>query len=343
MSRERLRIIDANLNRIGEGLRILEDLARFGLNDAELTGRLKDMRHDLLTTDLDFQRRLLEARDSAGDVGAGIEEERERDLPTAVVANARRVQEALRVLEELAKDAGLDSERFKQARFGVYELEQALLLRLLRQDRIKRLPGVYAIIDTQALGGRSHLEATRQAVRGGATAVQLRDKLSTRKELLEVARQLKGLCAEHNALFIINDYLDLALATDADGVHLGQDDLPVEVARRLLPMDRLIGCSTRTVEQAVSAERDGADYVAVSSIYPTRSKEKAVVVGVERLRQVRKAVSLPVVAIGGITRDNAAEVIAAGASSVAVIGALLGASDIEAATREMAGIVEAKP
>ena len=321
---------------------MLEDLARFVLNDPDLTLRLKDMRHQLLTTDFEFQQQLLQARDSAGDVGASIEEKRERDLPTTVVANARRVQEALRVLEELAKDTGLDSKGFKQARFNLYELEQRLLSRLLRQDKRQRLSGVYVIIDTQALRGRSHVEAARQAIRGGATAVQLRDKLSTKRELLPVAQQLKSLCAENNVLFIINDHLDLALASDADGLHLGQDDLPIRVARKLLATDKLLGCSTRTVEQAIAAEREGADYVAVGSIYPTPSKETAVAVGLERLRQVRQAVSLPVVAIGGITRDNAAEVIAAGASSIAVISAVLHAEDIEKATRELAAKVEAK-
>ncbi len=338
--RQVLRIIDANLDRIGEGLRLLEDLARFALNDASLTRQLKDMRHDLLISDWQFQQRLLQARDSAGDVGADIEaagEEKERELPIMAVANARRVQEALRVTEELAKATNLDPGKFKQARFKLYELEQALLSRLLRQDKIRRLPGLYAIIDTQALRGRSHVEATSQAIQGGATVVQLRDKQLSKTELLPIAQHMKSLCAEHNVLFIVNDYLDLALATDADGVHLGQDDLPVRVTRKLLAMDKILGCSARTVEQAIAAQADGADYVAVGSIYPTTSKETAVVVGLERLRHIRQAVPLPLplVAIGGITKDNATEVIAAGASSVAVISALLHAENIKEAAREI--------
>lgn len=341
ISRQTLRIIDANLNRIGEGLRVLEDLARFVLGDAELTRELKDLRHKLLATDLEFQQRLLEARDPAGDVGADIKEATERELPVAVIANARRVQEALRVMEELAKDTGLDSERFKRARFSLYGLEVALLSRLLRRDKTSRLSGVYVIVDTQALGGRSPTEAAGQAIRGGATVIQLRDKRLPRRELLEVARGLKELCAGQGVLFIVNDYLDIALASDADGLHLGQDDLPVKVARRLLAMDRLIGGSARTVEQAMTAESEGADYIAVGSIYPSPSKESPVV-GLERLRQIRQAVSLPLVAIGGITGGNAAEVIAAGAVSVAVISAVLLAPDIEKATREMAGSLGGK-
>ena len=338
-----LRIIDANLNRIGEGLRLLEEITRFILNDAGLTQQLKNMRHDLLTSVWPLQQQLLQARNSNGDVGARMEvpgEEKEKELPVLVVSNARRVQEALRVMEEMAKTTGLDSDKFKQARFDLYELEKTLLARLLRQDKVKQLVGLYVIIDTQALKGRSHIEAAGQAIRGGAAVIQLRDKMTGKKELLPIAHQLKDLCAEHNALFIVNDYLDLALAADADGLHVGQDDLPVRSARGLLAMDKIIGCSTRTVDEATTAESDGADYIAVGSMYPTSSKEMAVVVGLERLRQIKQVVSLPLVAIGGITGDNTAEVIAAGAVSVAVISAVLQAEDIEVATRELVDKLE---
>ena len=142
--------------------------------------------------------------------------------------------------------------------------------------------------------------------------------------------------------FIINDYLDLVQATDADGLHLGQSDLPTGVARKLLPMNKILGCSVGSLDQAIAAESEGADYIAVGSIYPTTSKETAKVVGVDRLRQVRQAVTLPVVAIGGITRDNVAEVMAAGADSVAVISAILQAEDVEKATREIVNALQHK-
>jgi len=342
-----LRVIDANLNRAGEGLRFLEDVARLVLDDSVLTQQLKTMRHELLRGDWPFQQQLLEARNSEGDVGINIEvhgEEKQRELPIMVVANARRVQESLRTIEELAKSPevtrGLDSERFKQARFNLYTIEQALLSKLLRQGKIQQINGLYVIIDTQALGNRSHIEAATQAIRGGASTIQLRDKLLGKKELLPTAQKLRNLCTEHSVLFIINDYLDLALAAEADGLHLGQDDLPIKVARKLLPMDKILGCSTRTVEQAIAAESEGADYIAVGSIYPTSSKEETKVVGLDRLHQIRQAITLPVVAIGGINKDNVGGVMTAGADAVAIISAILQAEDIEAAARQIVDKLE---
>ncbi len=342
ISKPTLRIIDANLNRIGEGLRLLEDLARLQFNDAGLTQQLKTMRHDLIRSDWSFNQQLLQARNSAGDVGVDIEvpgEEKQRELPIMVVANSRRVQESLRTLEELSKipeaTAKLDPEKFKQARFELYTIEQSLLSRLLRRDKTKHIAGLYVIIDTQALKGRRHLQVAKQVISGGARVIQLHDKLLSKKELLAIAHELRNLCAEHNVLFIINDYLDIALAADADGLHLGQDDLPIKVARQLLPIDKILGCSVTSVDLAITAESEGADYIAVGSIYPTTSKETATVVGLAMLRQVRQTISLPLVAIGGINQGNAPEVIAAGANSVAVISAILDAESPEEAARQI--------
>ena len=348
-SRQRLRIIDANLNRIGEGFRLLEDLARLVLNDAALTQQLKTMRHELVTSDWPSYQQLLQARNAEGDVGINIKapgQEKPRELPIIVTANARRVQESLRTIEELAKlpdiAPKLNSEKFQQARFNLYTIEQRLVSKLLRQDKVKHLPGLYIIIDTQALKGHSHIEVAKQAIQGRAKTIQLRDKLGNKKELLPIAQQLKNLCAEQGVLFIINDYLDLALATDADGLHLGQDDLPIKVARQLLPIGKILGCSTTSADQAITAESEGADYIAVGSIYPTASKETAKVIGLDRLRQIRQAITLPIVAIGGITRDNVAEVMSAGADTVAVIRAILQAESPQEAARQIAAGLEAQ-
>jgi len=336
-----LRLIDANLNRISEGLRLLEDVARFILNDATLSERLKSLRHELAAEDSSLQRKLLLARDSAADVGAFAEvasELQRQDLPSLITANAKRVEESLRVVEEFAKlpDQALDSARFKKARFDLYQIEQKLTLGLLRHDKRKRIAGLYIVLDHEALGGRGEMEVARQAISGGAKVIQLRDKQRGKREILAVATELRQLCAQFEVLFIVNDYLDIALASDADGLHLGQSDLPLSAARRLLPQDKILGCSTTSPQEALQAQAEGADYIAVGSIYPSTSKEGTKVVGLKTLRQIKEAVSLPIVAIGGINEENAAAVIEAGAFSLAVISAVLGAEEAEEATRKLA-------
>jgi len=337
-----LRIVDANLNRIGEGLRVLEDVARFILDDPDLSLQLKALRHDILPTDTGLRKRLIAARRADEDVGAFLDvsgEGERRDIAALVGANSRRIEQSLRVLEETTKmprqEFGLDWEKLKDARFRVYELEQAITLKLSRRDKTERIAGVYLILDTESLKGRDGLEVTRIATRAGAHVVQLRDKTLPRGELLTLAENVRKVCAESGALFIVNDYLDVALASGADGLHVGQGDLPVAAARGLLPADKIVGCSAAVVEEAVRAREDGADYVAVGSIYESPSKSGTRLAGLETLREVRHRVSLPLVAIGGINEENAAEVMEAGADAVAVISAVLGAGDIEDACRRL--------
>jgi thiamine-phosphate pyrophosphorylase len=337
------RLIDANLNRLSEGLRLLEDVARFILNDAALSSRLKALRHDLLSNAKSFQKTLLTARDSEGDVTAFSKESMSRsDVNDVVTANARRVTESLRVLEEFAKlpDIDLDPMKFKRARFAIYEIEKEISGKVSRRG--KRIAGLYVIIDREALTGKDEIDVCRQAIRGGANIIQLRDKLGNKSRMINSARQLKEACAPSGVPFIMNDCLDIALASGADGIHVGQEDIPVSAARHLLPIDKLIGCSTATAKEALQAEGDGADYIAVGSIYPTQSKKNVTVVGLERLREIREAVSLPIVAIGGINADNARAVIDAGADAIAVISAILASDDIERATRKIAERLEAR-
>ena len=341
-----LRPVDANLNRVREGLRVLEEIARFVLNDQSLTHELRNLRHGLGEAAAPVQAELLSARDVAGDVAAAEEPGGGRqDYVALVLANSRRVQESLRVLEEFAQLPEmapiLDWSRFSRARFAVYALEQRLLSRLLRREKAQKLSGLYVIVDTAVLRGRSPGDAAREAIRGGARAIQLRDKEREKGELLPLALELKEICAQKGVLFLINDHLDLALAADADGLHLGQTDLPLPTARRLLPVDRIIGVSTKTVEQALKAQQEGADYVAVGAMYPTPTKESRVV-GPQTLSQIREKVSLPLVAIGGINRDNVGEVMAAGADAVAVISAVVGAEDVAQAARQLVARITAR-
>jgi len=340
VSKTTLRIIDANLNRIGESLRLLEDIARLLLNDAGLSGRLKAMRHELAVRDLNTKKQLLQERNSREDIGIDIEvrqQTKERDLPAAVIANARRIQEAMRVIEELAKipSINIDSEKFKKARFEMYDIERELVSRILRKNKAAGITGLYAIIDTQYLGKRRCQDITLEVLEGGARIVQLRSKETPENKLLATAKSMKNLCSEYDALFVMNDYPDIALAADADGLHIGQEDMPVKDARRLLPIDKIIGCSVDNKEQAAAAEAEGADYIAFGALYPTGSKSDIGVVGLEALKEIKKATDLPLVAIGGINAGNAAETIAAGADAVAVISAIMQAQSPKKAVMQI--------
>ncbi len=343
-------MIDANLNRSSEGLRVLEDVARFLLNDAELCQRLKTLRHDLARETESLSIGLLSQRDSEHDVGNPYRippGKKEINMKTTslqglldlVTANAKRVEESLRVVEELAKlpeiSPMLNSASFEQARFALYTLERDLISRISRRDKIERIAGLYVILDRQFLAGRNELDIAGQIIEGGARVIQLRDKQSKKGELLLIAQKLNELCSQADVLFIINDYLDLAMAVDADGLHIGQEDLPLPVVRRELPIDKIVGCSVTTLVQATKAQNEGADYIAVGSIFPTTTKREATVVGVNILKELKRIVSIPLVAIGGINQNNVGEVVAAGADAVAVISAVLGEKDVRGAVRKL--------
>ncbi len=194
----------------------------------------------------------------------------------------------------------------------------------------EQLRGLYIIIDAAVAQGRDEVEIAREALAGGARLLQLRDKTQEKGLQLPIAEALQRLCRERGAPFIVNDHVDLALAAAADGVHVGQKDLPVSVVRRLVPREMIVGCSTNDPEEARRAEADGADYVSVGRLFPTGSKEDTRPATVEVVRAVKAAVSLPVCAIGGINETNIDEVVAAGAEMAAVIAAVIAAPDISA-------------
>lgn len=199
---------------------------------------------------------------------------------------------------------------------------------------------LYVVTDEVVSGGRSHLECATAAIAGGADVVQLREKARPAGEILAIAAVIRAATARSGTRFIVNDRLDIALAAHADGVHLGQDDLPIRAARQLAPRPFVIGASVGTVEEAIRAERDGADYVAVSPVYPTGSKADAGPGhGLETVTAVRRAVRVPVIAIGGIGRGNAADVIRAGADGCAVISAVLTEPDMAGAASSLREII----
>jgi thiamine-phosphate pyrophosphorylase len=351
------RLLDANLDRAREGLRVLEDWSRFALERTDLVTTCKDLRQRLGR--LHHARYKLE-RDSAGDGGAGLGHpaQLERQAPAQVLAaNAGRVQEALRVLEEFGRleDPDLAAEA-AAIRYRLYDLEVELL-RATAATGAESPAEAQAAMTTPSDGGAAgaerrdrlqacnlylitrpvaDLEAVVEAsLRAGVRLVQYRAKEADDRSRLAEAQALRALCRRHGALFLINDRIDLTLAVDADGVHLGQDDLPPALARRLLGPDKLIGRSTHALEQLQQAERDGCDYVGVGPVNATPTKPGRTPVGLDYVRQAAAEARIPWFAIGGIASSSLGPVLEAGARRVAVVRAITDASDPAAATREL--------
>jgi thiamine-phosphate pyrophosphorylase len=203
------------------------------------------------------------------------------------------------------------------------------------KDRLK----LYVILDRRLGRGVPLCDQARLAIQGGATAIQLRDKRMQGRDCYRASLAIKEICKEKGVLFIVNDRLDVALTAGADGVHLGQEDLPLEAAEKIAPEGFIIGISVRTPDQAIEAERKGADYLGVGDVFGTSSKPDAKTIGIEGLEEVCKSTSLPCVAIGGIGVHNVKQALQAGAVGVAVISAVISQKDIAGAARTLRSLV----
>lgn len=340
MDRAVARIIDANFNRAREALRVMEDYVRFVHDDPGACEAAKKLRHDLAGCLCCFPSdELLAARDTPGDVGTVIttaSEQSRQDLRAVCVAAAKRLPEALRTIEECTKtiDASV-AERIEALRYRAYELEQRVLL---RSQRAARFAGVrlYVLI-TEALCRRPWLETAKLAIAGGAGCLQLREKSIEDGELLERATAFVRLCRDHDCLAIVNDRPDIALLADADGVHLGQTDMPAPAARRIVGPDRLIGVSTHTPAQFDAALACCPDYLAVGPMFASSTKPQDHVPGPELLSYARSRTDTPIVAIGGITADNLPVLKGAGASCACVCSAVIADPDPASAIRRLRG------
>ena len=339
-----LRLLDANLDRAREGLRVVEDWCRFGLDRPDLVARLKDLRQRLGLLHGDAYK---QARHTATDRGAGLSHpaQAERQRPEQVVAaNCGRVQEALRVLEEFAR--GVDEALAVEAaaiRYALYDLEVELLRagrggeerrRQLRQCRLYLItspaPNLEVVVEA-ALGAGVRLVQYRAKEGGlGPDGQPMTDGVR-----LQQAQALRQLCSGHGALFVVNDRIDIAQAVDADGVHLGQGDLPPALARRLLGPEKLIGRSTHALPQLRQAVADGCDDVGVGPVNATPTKPGRDPVGLDYVRQAAAESPIPFFAIGGIDLASLAAVQAAGAERVAVVRAITEAVDPAAASRAL--------
>lgn len=353
------RILDANLNRAREALRVMEDIARFVLSSGALAAELKASRHDL--------RRLAELarldpvgmaawRDTPGDVGTGTTTDAEtqrRGLLDVAIAAGKRAGEALRVIEECVKTLPAPTSLppttsteprddpaslAKSLRYRVYDQERRLLLALGTSGGHLRQWRLCVLITESQCAGRPWMQIAAQALRGGADCLQLREKDLSDRELLSRAKQLIDVCRAHGGACIVNDRADIAILSGADGVHLGQDDLRVADVRRMAGRGLIVGVSTANMTQALQAAEDGADYCGCGPMFPSTTKAKPTLSGPEYLRQYlanERTARLPHLAISGITRENVGALTAVGCRGVAVSSAVCGAPDPEAAAREI--------
>ena len=198
---------------------------------------------------------------------------------------------------------------------------------------------LYAVTDRHWLDGRRLVDVVRESLDGGVTMVQLREKTLDEANFLAEAKELQALCRERGVPFLVNDNVEIAREMDADGVHVGQSDMEAQDVRALLGPDKILGVSAQTVEDALLAEREGADYLGVGAVFPTGTKADANAVSYDTLRDICAAVSIPVIAIGGITKDNVARLSGSGIVGVAVVSAIFAQPDIPAATRELKAAV----
>jgi thiamine-phosphate pyrophosphorylase len=341
------RILDANLDRAREGIRVIEEWCRFGLEDQRLTALCKDLRQQLGQW---HHPQLRAARQTESDPGTGLthsQEQQRADLTALLLANLGRVQEALRVLEEYGKlyDPRLGAD-CKQMRYRVYTLETQLLptlssplkpmtatAPLTLAERLQKLQAapLYLVTSPQP----NLVAVVEAALQTGLTLVQYRDKAANDQTRLALAQQLAQLCHQYGALFIVNDRVDVALAVNADGVHLGQQDLPLAMARQLLGPDRLVGRSTTNPSEFERAIAEAPDYIGVGPVYETPTKAGRPAAGFDYIRYAKEHAFCPWFAIGGIDAENVGQVMAAGATQVSVVRAIMAAADPAQATQTL--------
>ena len=324
------RILDANINRASEGIRVAEDILRFMENNINAVTELRTIRHFIRKSFKDYACDLLLQRSIANDIGIEISRSSKLDSKLSqddlLSANFKRAAEAIRVLEEVSK-VSISYELSKKMelnRFKIYEIERRVMLKLQRNE----IPcGLYGITYSAVAGGRNNVECVKCLIDAGVRIIQYREKFLPFEMKLKEAAEISKLCKTNHVKFIVNDHVDIALMVDADGVHLGQDDFSIEFARKLLGKSKIIGRSTHSPEQAVKAIEEGADYIGVGPIFRTATKDRNPV-GLAYLDYAIKNVNIPFIAIGGIKRDNLESVLKPGVKRAALVSETIGAEDI---------------
>ena len=330
------RIIDCNINRVSEGLRVIEDITRFELNLPTQTSRLKNIRHSIRDLSKEYEIELLQNRDSLSDHGPEISINlnlnKDLNIKSLIISNFKRVQEGLRSLEEVTQN-----KKFENYRYTSYQLEKEIIFNLEKFT----LPWIYGITYSRDSLNRDNVEVVKEMIKGGIKLIQYREKDLTLKEMLLECREIRDLTKKSDVTFIVNDHLDIAKIVDADGVHIGQDDLPIKEVRKLLGENKIIGLSTHSKEQAKKAVEDGANYIGVGPIHPTKTKVNVCKpVGYSYLEWVSKNIDIPFVAIGGLKLHNLNEVLKRNAKSVALVSEITGSTNIPQKIREIEKIIE---
>jgi len=346
MERAACRIIDANFNRAREAIRVVEEFCRFVLNSKALANRAKQSRHELsgVIGKLDTGR-LITSRDTLGDVGVGqvVDKQMARgNLRDSLSAGCKRLTEALRALAEVIRiESQPLAEAIEKLRYDAYTLEKDIVLFAETAEKYKSV-GLYVVI-TSALPAEV-ISLTHKCAVGGADCIQLRAKAIADDKLFALAEAFVGICKDTGVLSVINDRVDIAVAAGADGLHVGQSDLPIEQARKLQTTPLVIGKSTHSVRQLRATCDERPTYAALGPVFATGTKPDVPPVGLDYVRQAVEMLAdegIGNVAIGGITADNVEQVLGAGAASIAVCAAVTKTEDPTGACRALKERIEA--
>lgn len=339
------RIIDANINRSTEALRVLEEITRFHLNDKDLSEKLKNLRHEICKESDKVYEELLKSRNTLEDVGVEIENiTPKKGIESVFKANIKRLQQALRVLAEYSQNNAV----YEKSRYESYTLEKEIWEKMKMDVKMNKLnkfrlkdKKLYLVTNSDSFDSEdAFLDAVASALKGGVDLVQLREKNSSAKRIIELGKKVRALCSHYNALFIINDRIDIAQIVDADGVHLGQDDADVEAAREILGENTIVGISTHEPAQALKAVQDGADYIGVGPVFTTPTKPGRASVGLEYVKWSSGNIEIPFYAIGGIDEENIEQVLKSGASRVAVVRAIINSVSPQKAAEKFVNLLK---
>ena len=337
------RMLDANVNRVSEGIRVLEDTIRFVYDNEKYSEILREKRHFLRKLFIKFDEVFLETRDVSGDVGITITQnsilDKKSSTKNLILGNFKRIQEGLRSIEESLKiiNEYLLSKEIENFRYSFYSLEKEILA--IIKNPIPE--GIYGITAENFSNGKSNYEIVEEMIKSGIKIIQYREKFKSHREKLTEAKELCNLCKKNGVIFIVNDHVDIALMVDADGVHVGQEDMPVDDIRRLLGPNKIIGLSTHSIEDAENATKLDIDYIGVGPIFPTTTKDREAV-GLEYLEFVEKNINLPYIAIGGIKIENLHEISSRGSKRVSLVSEIVGAEDIIEKVQKINAIIGSK-